>query len=222
MITSLATWLDRNGWTLSDKDYPLRNFVLYSRTGGTDELRLPLNPDDPNYEDDLKALLASLSKAVHRPLEDILREILLTEPAPIVELPDGAHTNDLGESWVLEHPDGRMIRLSEAHEDVFTTQVRGHAPVKPNGVERIAAERRRQIEEEGWAPEHDVAHSNGSLAEAAACYASHEYRGGSKLPPPNWPWGGHWWKPGDRLRELTKAGALIAAEIDRIQASEDK
>jgi hypothetical protein len=31
-----------------------------------------------------------------------------------------------------------------------------------------------------------------------------------------WPWDESWWKPGDRIRELAKAGALIAAEIDRL------
>ena len=40
------------------------------------------------------------------------------------------------------------------------------------------------------------------------------------LPPPAWPWGEQYWKPtpSDRVRELVKAGALIAAAIDRLQA----
>jgi len=33
-----------------------------------------------------------------------------------------------------------------------------------------------------------------------------------------WPWGSEWWKPSkDPIRDLVKAGALIAAEIDRLQ-----
>lgn len=34
-----------------------------------------------------------------------------------------------------------------------------------------------------------------------------------------WPWEARFWKPcpDDRARELVKAGALIAAEIDRLQ-----
>ena len=34
-----------------------------------------------------------------------------------------------------------------------------------------------------------------------------------------WPWDLEWFKPSpyDRIRELVKAGALIAAEIDRLQ-----
>lgn len=39
------------------------------------------------------------------------------------------------------------------------------------GIELIAEERQRQITEEGWTPEHDINHTNGQLASAAACYA---------------------------------------------------
>jgi hypothetical protein len=89
------------------------------------------------------------------------------------------------------------------------------------GVALIAAERRRQIEAEGWTPEHDDEHGDGELAAAAACYAGPAW---SLLrehePPLMWPWDEKWWKPGDRIRELTKAGALIAAEIDRLLRQE--
>ena len=36
-----------------------------------------------------------------------------------------------------------------------------------NGVELIAAERTRQIDVEGWMPDHDDQHSQGELARAA-------------------------------------------------------
>jgi hypothetical protein len=32
------------------------------------------------------------------------------------------------------------------------------------GIERIAAERKRQVEVEGWMPEHDKQHKNSELA----------------------------------------------------------
>lgn len=80
------------------------------------------------------------------------------------------------------------------------------------GAELIAQERQRQVEQEGWTPEHDARHVNGELAEAAAAYAT----GTLSL----WPWGLSWWKPKDRISNLVRAGALIAAEIDRIQAME--
>ena len=95
------------------------------------------------------------------------------------------------------------------------------------GIELIAEERQRQIEAEGWTAEHDAEHDQGELAAAAACYAftpfmKDEIREGYKVPPtPMWPefWLAKYWKPtpNDRIRELQKAGALIAAEIDRLQ-----
>jgi hypothetical protein len=82
------------------------------------------------------------------------------------------------------------------------------------GIELIAAERRRQIEAEGWTPEHDDAHRNNELARAAAAYAlPDDYRDCD-----HWPWNDSWKPtPDDRIRELVKAGALIVAEIDRLQ-----
>lgn len=95
-----------------------------------------------------------------------------------------------------------------------------------NGVELIAAERKRHVSEEGWTPEHDDEHRGGEMAGAAICYATpedeREYHGGPTFrshAPAGWPWDADWWKPcaEDRIRELVKAGALLAAEIDRLK-----
>lgn len=91
---------------------------------------------------------------------------------------------------------------------------------QPTGIELIAAERQRQIEQEGWTPEHDDQHRLGELAIAAACYAiPPSLRLAAKFIGRFWPWDMKWWKPTpeDRKRELVKASALIAAEIDRLQ-----
>lgn len=84
------------------------------------------------------------------------------------------------------------------------------------GTEAIAAERKRQVEQEGWTAAHDDELTGGALAYAAACYAIgsiETLEGGGQL----WPFDSEHWKPsGDRLRDLAKAGALIAAEYDRI------
>jgi hypothetical protein len=100
-----------------------------------------------------------------------------------------------------------------------------------SGAELIAAERSRQTEVEGWTPEHDDQLDRCELLYAAENYqelahfiaytgrtdAATYYRG---RPPraATWPFG--WdWKPNhtDPVRNLVKAGALIAAEIDRLQ-----
>lgn len=92
-----------------------------------------------------------------------------------------------------------------------------------SGIELIAEERQRQIEVEGWTPEHDDAHQYGELSKAAAVYAllgtdAETCEGDGSA----WPWSPEWFKPSTRLRDLVKAGALIAAEIDRGQRLELK
>jgi hypothetical protein len=101
-----------------------------------------------------------------------------------------------------------------------------------SGIERIAAERQRQINTEGWTPEHDDGHDSGEMVDAAISYALSPYsddRIGDdhRIPagyvvPRFWPWDIEWWKPNprDRIRELTISGALIAAEIDRLERAD--
>jgi hypothetical protein len=102
-------------------------------------------------------------------------------------------------------------------------------------IAEIAAERRRQVDAEGWTPDHDDEHNNGEIARAAACYA----RAGAESDPEMrrrltdpyenfrftplremWPWGWNWFKATDRRRDLVKAGALIVAEIERLDRKE--
>ncbi|WP_078670596.1 hypothetical protein [Chitinophaga eiseniae] len=95
------------------------------------------------------------------------------------------------------------------------------------GVEIIAEERKRQINIEGYHEHHDDRHEAGELADAAMCYCmSPIYRPAYNFPPMGWPWiGGEndGFKPSNnRIHELAKAGALIAAEIDRLQRMADK
>lgn len=95
-----------------------------------------------------------------------------------------------------------------------------------SGVDLIAQERFRQMAKEGWTQKHDDSHRRKQLAHAADSYlAVHIHPsgdgtfGGSETGPTyNWPWSEKWWKPSDDpIRNLVKAGALIAAEIDRLQ-----
>lgn len=80
----------------------------------------------------------------------------------------------------------------------------------------VQAERRRQVEAEGWTPEHDDAHSHGEMALAAASYAAYAHVELSGDLPMFWPWGRTWWKPTTPRRDLVKACALGLAEIERL------
>ena len=106
------------------------------------------------------------------------------------------------------------------------------------GIELIAAERNRQIEEEGWTEEHDDTHDDGELAMAAACYAAPEkvfieiyvdpkhlgkkYQRKKHYTDP-FPWNKKYDKRDkhDRIKQLSIAGALMAAELDRLLRLED-
>ena len=81
----------------------------------------------------------------------------------------------------------------------------------------VLAERRRQIEAEGWTPEHDDEHTGFELARAGACYAEYgNWPAHSEIPPNSWPWSAAWWKPTSYRQNLVKAAALILAEIERL------
>ena len=89
-----------------------------------------------------------------------------------------------------------------------------------NGIDLIVAERQRQVSGEGWSSIHDDTHDRGEMAISAACYAANETVADVKVGAVDaWPWGSCYdkRKKHDRIRQLTIAGALIAAEIDRLQ-----
>ncbi|MEM9964166.1 MAG: hypothetical protein AAGC58_02335 [Asticcacaulis sp.] len=105
---------------------------------------------------------------------------------------------------VFTRPDDNVTMMSHAAQDVLD-------------------ERRRQIEVEGWTPEHDDEHAVGEMAVAASAYALN-----AALPafprrtPHKWLWDLRWWKPTTPRRDLIKAGALIIAEIERLDRAAAK
>ena len=81
------------------------------------------------------------------------------------------------------------------------------APARTTGADRIAAERERQIAVEGYDPVNDANdHDPRELEQAAMAYLLND--------PDRWPWANAPKYGPDRIRELEKAGALIAAAID--------
>ena len=119
------------------------------------------------------------------------------------------------------------------------------------GVWQILRERMRQIVEEDFDAAHDDAHPVGDLGRAALCYLVQAiladviptqrellckivYRPADHVNPFVWPFASALWKPAgrhppgafvaaeDSIRCLEKAGALIAAEIDRRARAEQR
>lgn len=77
----------------------------------------------------------------------------------------------------------------------------------------VQAERRRQITAEGWTPEHDDLYCAAELPRAAAAYI---LNGANDEAPAIWPFVAKWWKPRDSRSNYVRAGALILAEIERL------
>ncbi|HCF3446160.1 TPA: hypothetical protein NIC15_001064 [Pseudomonas aeruginosa] len=77
----------------------------------------------------------------------------------------------------------------------------------------VQAERRRQITAEGWTPEHDDLYCAAELPRAAAAYI---LNGANDEAPAIWPFSAKWWKPRDARANYMRAGALILAEIERL------
>lgn len=93
----------------------------------------------------------------------------------------------------------------------------------------VQAERRRQVEAEGWTPQHDDEHADGQMAQAAGCYALHAGGIGTDWPDGRqngsalfWPWDKDWWKPTTPRRDLVKACALALAEIERLDRAAER
>jgi hypothetical protein len=124
----------------------------------------------------------------------------------IIETLEGDHKAMVGD-YIIKGVKGEFYPCKP---DIFAAT---YESAEPTGVSLIADERAAHPTREGWTPEHDDQHDRGEMVEASICYAAQTL---NPRPVARWPWGGQWWKPKDPIRNLVKAGALIAAEIDRL------
>ena len=133
-------------------------------------------------------------------------------------------------AWIVDqvfdgvHDDEKLIRniyrlIAADHAAFSETE---YAKTAPASLQSVLAERIRQIQVHCFYPEQDEEYVNGDLAQAGACYAieaakqAPETEDAMRLVPEAWPWMAASWRPHDQRRNLVKAGALILAEIDRL------
>ena len=125
------------------------------------------------------------------------------------------------------HPIENLIEFLKRHGITANAHVRSMPKSRFNPqfnqdevIELMAEERKRQSESQGYTAEHDDRYTGAELSECAICYVSAarkqikydpDYTGTGHI----WPLDGDWWKPGTPIQNLVKAGALVAAEIDR-------
>lgn len=115
------------------------------------------------------------------------------------------------------YKEGYAVARQEAAELVAAQEAKTEARELTDAARDVLAERQRQLEVEGWTAERDDGYTNCELARAAATYAvcSHVDQlmlVGSRA----WPWREDWFKRTTYRRDLIKAGALMLAEIERL------
>ena len=131
---------------------------------------------------------------------------------------------------ILHLPTLKEVKFSSvpaaqlAAEHLLREATRGLHRLDPS-IQMIADERRQQVEEEGFDAKYDAQWEPEALAQAAACYATPgNLRERLGMLRHVWPFTLEWLKPSatptfpdGRIRDLVKAAALCAAEIDRIR-----
>ena len=113
-------------------------------------------------------------------------------------------------------PACKILTKAAAEHDAMVRRLR-EAEATTAAARDVLAERRRQIEAEGWTLDRDDEYTRFELARAGACYAEYgNWPAHSEIPPNSWPWSAAWWKPTSYRQNLVKAAALILAEIERL------
>lgn len=162
--------------------------------------------------------LEEAAEAAWRTFHEALRKANPGMPPIRLWAEEDAHVRQMYRDMVLAGT-RRFLATMGLHE--LAVEEMAKRDIEADGaLQDVAIERRRQVEAEGWTPEHDDEHSNGEMADAAALYASLQVRHLTGFA--TWPWAAEWWKPTNRRRDLVKAGALIVAEIERLDRAAAK
>ncbi len=125
------------------------------------------------------------------------------------------------------------VQLAGVRDENLTDQIKEtralletQRPTWSAGIQELLVERRRQVRVEGLDPERDQQYEEGELADAAATYAYWAYHLGQRKgtldqTPRTWTLPPEQWKPASQRQMLIKAGALILAELDRLDRQQD-
>lgn len=179
----------------------------------------------PTLDDMLHAIDALTARAIDRRTEQAISTALgcdETAPAILAAIhalkgPHHAMHHQLLQMLGAQNHQGAAARIGE----LAGLELLLNAGGAGKGVTAIAQERRRQIEREGYAPSEDDGYTCGELAQAAAAYVLWEWSEADDREAHlaiHWPgsWNPDAFKPKDRRSDLVRAGALIAAELDRL------
>lgn len=228
-FTERRSEFERAGTVVYHQPMGMATMPLYAHPAGTDakriaELEEMVAGSIPAYR-----LMQKRAEAAEAQLA------ALTDKSGNAELIEAVTFARTAFAWIMQaaHGQGPLSRandhdtidamhpLAEEADGKLRAALCSPAPdrMETAAARDVLAERERQKAVEGWTPEHDDKYTHGELPSAAACYAVPEaaYWGPSRdRSALRWPWQVQWWKSGDPRRNLVKSGALILAEIERL------
>lgn len=153
------------------------------------------------------------------------------DPQAYIDSLEFTHPAGFTEVYRDEAEDGDIISVSVRAKTVFAqlllsadSEFAGPNSPYSSAYMPVYRERMRQISTEEFSRERDDQYQQAELSRAAQSYcliASLQLRFG-EIPDPShycddgWPWARKWFKPSAPRRNLVKAGALILAEIERL------
>ncbi len=151
----------------------------------------------------------------------------MTELPQNLPLPGGT-ASSVATLILVPHQDGRtggpLLRgyalcVARAAGDAGTAVL--HSPA----LQLVLAERLEQVEQHGYTPDHDDHHGGGEIAMGAGAYlAAYIADGVEGLEAADalsaaleqWPWRSDLFRPTGEVEMLTKATAMLLAELDRV------
>lgn len=159
------------------------------------------------------------------------QSVILKDGDWIIPEPDGVHfypcDAEVFEKTYTPYNGVNMVTADVADKAYLETLL-GLQP----GIAAFMLERLRQQSAEGYDAAHDDGHKNGEMAKSALCYTwvaamlmnRVPFDEASERARNDFPWDiSCWWKPSkDIKRNIEKAGALLAAEYDRLCRAEQQ
>lgn len=178
----------------------------------TDEQIFAIHDSTNNSDSQILSFARALLAAAPAPIQQ--EPVLWVESEPSIRDKDARYAINS-----LCHTVAYHIKKPDTTNPVWPLYAATPARVDTVGGEAardVLVERQRQVNSEGWTPEHDDQHGAADMAHAAACYIFGHMHWSPNDMRQRWPWAHEWFKPSNRRRNLVKAGALILAEIERL------
>ncbi|MBB3192086.1 hypothetical protein [Halomonas cerina] len=182
------------------------------------------------FEVNIHAIEAPIDPAVD---DDDVVDAFANDPQAYIASLEFPHPAGFTEVYRDENEDGDIISVAVRAKTVFAqlllcadaTFAGPSSPYSGSYID-VYRERMRQLSTEGFSRERDDQYVHGELSYAAASYAyqSSGIVDGTNKCPAIWPWPAKWWKPSPDhpRRNLVKAGALILAEIERLDRAAER